>query len=72
MAQPSSPYQKFMSAALASGLAGETRSAPAATHHTVRHQLVEQVAGNVFVFGVAPGNALAEILASKSPNQGNP
>ena len=58
----SSPYSRFIAAALASKPTAEPLEAL-----TVRHQLVENVAGNVYVFGVVPANALADILASKNP-----
>jgi hypothetical protein len=59
-------YQRFMSAAQASGMveAQDRRVAPRPAQ-TVRHQLVEHVAGNVYVFGLAPANALADILSNK-------
>ena len=56
-------YREFMRATLETAAAGP-KEAPPAPGHTVRHQLVENVAGSVFVFNATPDNALSTVLAA--------
>lgn len=56
-------YREFMRATLETA-AAVSKEAPPAPGHTVRHQLVENVAGSVYVFGDTPANALGTILAA--------
>lgn len=64
MSSSKDPYREFMRSTLDPKALPGAKEAPAAPGHVVRHQLVENVAGSVYVFGDAPANALATILAA--------